>query len=348
MAVASPGSSRPRPPSLRPLSIGELFDRAFSIYFRHILTFAAILFVIVAPLALFQFLQLTLTHNLLDAYLGILDSAIKHPSTPPDLTKLDDAMKAQSPFSEMASLALTGLTYLFGFFALPLANAAVVSGVSRAYLGLPVRFRLCYEDAVRRWGYALLLMLLWLIVFMFVLFFAFFGIILATVFIAVLGASLHTFGLIVGGLIGIALAVAFSGLIIMGYMAFASSFIACVLEKVDPIRAFTLGITRIFGGGLFVRSLLVALAIALVFIGITLIAVFVDFVTLYYTKSWFLYIALAQVFNVLYVAFAFVLVSVYYYDIRIRREGFDLQVLADQISAPNAPEPAAGAPPAPA
>ena len=36
---------------LRPLSIGELFDRAFSIYLRNVLTFAALLIVIVAPIA---------------------------------------------------------------------------------------------------------------------------------------------------------------------------------------------------------------------------------------------------------------------------------------------------------
>lgn len=334
MAFSSPASSRLGPSSLRPLSIGELFDRAFSIYFRHLLTFAAILLVMVAPFALLQFFQLGLSRDLLDAYLSIFDSALKHPSTPPDLTKLDAAMKAQSPVTEMASVALAGLSYLFAFFAFPLANAAVVSGVSRAYLGLPVRFRLCYQDAIRRWAYALLLMLLWLIVFVFAIGFVFVGMLLTVLFIALLGTALQTAGFIIGGLLGLVLGLGMVGLLIMGYMAFAASFIACVLEKVDPISAFSLGVTRIFGGGLFGRSLLVALAVALVFIGISLIAAFVDVLTLYFTKNWFLYLALAQVLNVLYVAFAFVLVSVYYYDIRIRREGFDLQLLADQLATP--------------
>jgi hypothetical protein len=334
MATVFPPSIPPTAPPLRPLSIGELFDRAVSIYFRHIVVFSAILLAIVAPIALFQFLQLTLTHNLLDAYLNIFDSALKHPSTPPDLTKLDEAVKAQSPYAEMASLALSGLTWLFSFFALPLANAAVVSGVSRAYLGLPVRFKLCYQDAVRRWGHALLLTLLWLIVLVVFLLFMFFGMVLAAVFIAALGAALQTFGFIVGGIIGLLLGLAVVSLVVMSYMAFASSFIACVLENVDPIRAFTLGITRIFGGGMFRRSFVVAVFMAFVFIGVSIVAGFLDLLTLYFTKSWFLYIAIAQVLNVLYVAFAFVLVSIYYYDIRIRREGFDLQLLADQLSAP--------------
>ena len=334
MALSSAGTSRPGPPSLRPLSIGELFDRATSIYFRHLLTFAAILLVIVAPFALLQFLQLGFSRDLLDAYLNIFDSALKHPSTPPDMTKLDAAMKAQTPLMEIESLALTGISYLFAFFAFPLANAAVVSGVSRAYLGLPVRFKLCYQDAFSRWAYALLLTLLWLIVAGFAIAIVFGGMLLSVLFIALLGAALSTAGYIIGSLIAIAIALVVSGLLIMGYMAFASSFIACVLEKVDPLNAFVLGVTRIFGGGLFGRSLFVALAIALVFIGVSLVAAFIDLLVLYFTKNWFLYFAIAQALNVLYVAFAFVLVSVYYYDIRIRREGFDLQVLADQISAP--------------
>ena len=49
------------------------------------------------------------------------------------------------------------------------------------------------------------------------------------------------------------------------------------------------------------------------------------------TKSAFLYIAVAQLANVFFIAFAFCVVALYYYDIRIRREGFDLQLLAEQL-----------------
>jgi len=120
----------------------------------------------------------------------------------------------------------------------------------------------------------------------------------------------------------------------MGYMAYASSFIACVLEKLDPVRSFTVGVTRMFRRELFWRSMAVALFIALVFMGFSLVASFTALLALYFTKSWFLYLAIAQVINVFYVGFAFVLVSLYYYDIRIRREGFDIQLLADQLATP--------------
>jgi hypothetical protein len=56
----------------------------------------------------------------------------------------------------------------------------------------------------------------------------------------------------------------------------------------------------------------------------------------WYTKAPFAYVAILQLSNVFFIAFAFVLVALYYYDIRIRREGFDLQLLAEQLSAPPA------------
>ncbi|HME81603.1 MAG TPA: hypothetical protein VKF82_05960 [Candidatus Eremiobacteraceae bacterium] len=329
------------PPVLRPLSIGELFDRGFTLYFRHILTFAAVLFVATVPLVIIAYFQLLLQRDVLDAYAGLLDSAIRHPGTPPDLTKVQAAVAGFNPASMLAVYALSGLNYLVALIVLPLANAAVVSGVSRAYLGLPVRFKLCYADAIKRWGYVMLLSLLWVFV-LIGLGMAFFVVFLLLTFIIVaLAAGLHVVGAIIGALIGIAFVIASVGLAVMGYMAFASSFIACVLEKVDPVRAFTVGVTRIFGRELFWRSMAVALFIALVFVGFSLVASFLALLALYLTKSWFLYLAIAQIINVFYVGFAFVLVSLYYYDIRIRREGFDIQLLAEQLSATAPPTPPA-------
>ena len=316
----APAPAPPAPPQFRPLSIGELFDRAFTIYIRNVLTFAALLFVVVVPIAVIQYFM---THDLLDAYMSVIQSAMKHSTTPPDISKLNEDALAAEPW--------TGVYYLLLLFALPLANAAVVSGVSRAYLGLPVRFRACYADAFRRWGYVLILTLLWLIVLLFV--FGGGGILLIFVIalLAAAGTFLKTFGIIISAVIGITLTLAFIGLVIMGYMAFASSFIACVLEKADPIKSFTLGVSRIFGGGLFWRSLGVAAAIFFVGFGFALVIAFLAGLAFWFTKSAFTYIAISQLANVFLIAFAFVVVALYYYDIRIRREGFDIQLLAEQL-----------------
>jgi hypothetical protein len=318
---------------LRPLSVGELFDRAFSLYVRNVVTFAALLFVVMVPLA---FVNYFMTRDVLDAYMGLIDAAVKHSPTPPDLSKLDTATATMLPW--------TGAYYFLLFFALPLANAAVVSGVSRAYLGLPVRFRACYADAFHRWGYVLILTLLWVIVAGVIGAAAFVLILFAGVIIGLL-TTLKTFGIIVGAAIGLAIGLGLIGLIVVLYMAFAASFIACVLEKVDPIRAFTLGFSRVFGGGLFWRSVRVAFAILLVWFAFAVIIYVLGGLAFWFTKAPFSFIAIAQLANVFFIAFAFVLVALYYYDIRIRREGFDLQLLAEQLAAPT--EPTAETPRAP-
>ncbi|MBV8083164.1 MAG: hypothetical protein JO293_02420 [Candidatus Eremiobacteraeota bacterium] len=325
------------PPPLRPLSIGELFDRAFSLYFRHILVFAAVLFVVAIPYAAIALLQLYLQHGILDAYAAIIDSAIKHPSTPPDLSGVLSAAQNENMGTMLAAYAVSALGYVLILFALPLANAAVVSGVSRAYLGLPVRFRYCYQDAFRRYGYVLLLTFLWLLVLGVILTAAFFVLIVLMVGLTAIAMGLHVVGAIIAGIVGVALSIAAVLFIVLAYMAFASSFVACVLEKADPIRSFVLGVTRIFGGGLFVRSSWVALALAGMYVGFVIVAIVLAGLSVYLTRSFFLYVAIAQFINVFYVAFAIVVVSVYYYDIRIRREGFDIQMLADQLAGSSTP-----------
>jgi len=73
------------------------------------------------------------------------------------------------------------------------------------------------------------------------------------------------------------------------------------------------------------------------YVGFVIVAIVLAGLSVYLTRSFFLYVAIAQFINVFYVAFAIVVVSVYYYDIRIRREGFDIQMLADQLAASSKP-----------
>ncbi|MBV8366066.1 MAG: hypothetical protein JO194_06155 [Candidatus Eremiobacteraeota bacterium] len=329
-------ASAPAAPALRPLSIGELFDRAFSLYFKHILTFAAVLFVATIPYAVFLLLQLYLVHDVLGAEVNLIDAMIKNPSAPPDLTSLQAAMSKESVSAMLGSYVLTILSYLVALFTLPLAGAAVVSGVSRAYLGLPVRFADCFRDAFKRWGYVLLLTLLWVGVMIPISLVVFAVFMFAVIAIALLGAALHTFGLIVGGLFGLALFVALIGLSVMGYMSFAASFVACVLERADPVKSLTLGLSRVFGRDLFTRAMWVALALVALYIGFVIVATIIAGLSVWLTKSFFLYFAVAHIINIFFIAFAFVVISVYYYDVRIRREGFDIQVLADQLTSSTA------------
>ncbi len=323
---------------LRPLSIGELFDRAFNVYFRNILTFSAILLVMLLPLVLLQYF---IYKDSMNASLDLFQAIIQHPGTPPDMSKIEAVQG-----DPLVQFGLSMLYYGLAFFTVPLANAAVVSGISRAYLGMPVRFADCYRHAFSRWGWVLLLVFLWGIVTFFLFFALAFGGVLLAVILTGVAQLLRTPGEILAAVVGIALFLAFVALVVMGYMAYASSFTATVLEKIDPIRAFTLGVSRIFGGHQFWRSFVVAWALVFLGLAFALVTAIAGGLISLATKSAVFYLLCAYIAQVFYTALAFAVVAVYYYDIRIRREGFDLQLLADQIAASAAPRPAPPAPPA--
>jgi len=312
---------------LRPLSIGELLDRAFNIFFKNAVPLISLLAVVIVPMALVEYFM---TRDLLGAEFGVLAQAINHPTVSPDAKVIDQMNNAV-----MSSVLgpWVGLYYLLLFIALPLANAAVVVGVSRAYLGSAVRFKDCYAIALRRWFAILVLVVMWLMA----LFCAMLALVFVFLFIGIaigaLAGLLKSTGVVIGAILGVAFAIGFLGLAIMAYMSFASSFIALVLENIDPLRAFGLGFARIFGGGLFWRSVLMALAMLAIFAGFGIMAGFVGFLLFWFLKSPFVYVAVTQLVNLVFIAFAFVAVALYYYDVRIRREGFDLQVLAAQLGS---------------
>lgn len=325
---APPAAGQAAALALRPLTIGEILDRAVNLYFKNVVTFTALLVVVMVPIILVQYLA---TKDTLDAYLSVMEHALRSPATPQpaDPTKILEAASH--------SQVWTGVSYLLLFFALPLANAAVVIAVSRAYLGMPIRFADCYRNALGRWLTLVLLSILWL----FVLVAAFFAVfVFFALFIgasAALGALVassgaRTAGAIAVAVVAIAMALLAIGVGISMYMTYACSFIAAVLERADPVHAFASAFGRVFGGGQFGRSVVLSLALFAISLGGGLLVTAVGGLLFFFSKSVAPYFLVAALGNLFLIAFGYVVVAVYYYDIRIRREGLDLQLLAEQIA----------------
>lgn len=310
--------------NLRPLSIGELLDRAFSLFFKNIIPLLSLLAVVIIPMAVLQYFMVK---DLLGLEMNLITQAISHPTKTPDPSELN-ALNAAA----LRSQPLLALNYVFLLILLPLSNAAVVVGISHAYLGQQIRFKDCYAVALRRWFALLLLIFMWILTAAGVFLTGFFILLFVFAALAFVGAALKGLGAAIVIIAVIIAMCAFIGILIMGYMTFASSLVALMLEGVDPIRAFVLGFDRIFGGGLFWRSALMSLAISLLSIGFALVAAGIGALLAYLTKSPFLYVAIGGFANLVFLALAFVIVALYYYDVRIRREGFDLQVLTDQLA----------------
>jgi hypothetical protein len=312
--------------NLRPLPLGELLDRAFTLYFRNIVAFSALLGVVLVPSIIVSYLQ---TRGFLGFYIYLIQHLISSPNSTPDLTKLT---------SLEPSGWLTGLQLALAVIAVPISYAAVVVGVSRAYVGLPVTFADCYRQALHRWLAILILIIAWVVVVFFGVFTVAFAVAILVAALAAIGSTINSpvFAAFFAVLIIVAMLVAIS-ITIMLYLTWAISFVGVVLEKIDPFRAMGAAFSRVFGGGLFWRGFVLGLALTGIYFGASLVIGGGGALLAYLLKAPAVYIIAVGMMQLFFVPFAVVTAAVYYYDIRIRREGYDLQMLVDQLVAPEQP-----------
>jgi hypothetical protein len=121
------------------------------------------------------------------------------------------------------------------------------------------------------------------------------------------------------------------------YLAWALSFAAVTLERVDPVKAFGSGFSRVFSRGTYWRSAGVAaamLGIVLVFeiIVAAAIAALFYWLKMPIDSAPLAVSAFSGLASAVITPLSFAIVAMYYYDIRIRREGFDLEHLARMLS----------------
>jgi hypothetical protein len=309
--------------SLRPLPLGELLDRAFTLYFRNIVAFSALLGIVLIPSIIVSYLQ---TRGLVGFYIYLIQHQISSPNSTPDLTKLT---------SLAPSGWLTALQLALAVIAVPISYAAVVVGVSRAYVGLPVTFADCYRQALHRWLAIFMLIIAWIVLVFVGAFAVVFGAAIIIAAFAAVGSTVNSpvFAAFFAVLIIAAMLVAIS-ITIMLYLTWAISFVGVVLEKVDPFRAMGAAFSRVFGGGQFWRGFVLGLALTGIYFGASLVLGGGGALLAYLLRAPAVYVIFLGLMQLFFVPFAVVTAAVYYYDIRIRREGYDLQMLVDQLAAP--------------
>ncbi|MBV8164559.1 MAG: hypothetical protein JOZ91_09840 [Candidatus Eremiobacteraeota bacterium] len=266
--------------------------------------------------------------------MNIFQQMTQHPGKPPD----------PSAFGKLQTNgALTAFEYIFAFCALPIAQAAVVAAVSRAYLSLPVDFRDSYRFAMSRWLAIFILIVLWvlfafavvMVVAIVVLFFAF---TIGFVFTRAAGGS-NPF--LAGGasIFFIVCVIVGAGAGAMLYLSYALSFIAVMVERVDPLAAFASGFRRILYRDQVWRALAVALGLFAINVGTSLVTLGAGALGVLLLKTPALYAISVGLLSLFFTPFALVTAAVFYYDIRIRHEGYDLQMMADRFAAPAATTP---------
>jgi len=303
---------------LRPLSIGEIFDRTVTLYVRHFGLFTLIMLVVVLPLTIASYFS---TYGS-GAYQQVLQQAT-HPGKTP----------ASSPVLLSSLLQFEGILMLVVLLQLilqPFANTATASAVGELYRAQRPTWRRSYAASLRRWP-AILGMDLMTVVIMGAAVFAgavAFGTILtAGIFIA----RGSTAAIIVFGIIAVLLGIAW--LLSMSLCAFAMgfAFISTVVENAGVFPAISSGFARIFNRSELGRAVLVFLALVAVSMGLYIVLAIVAALAQGITHSLVLYGLVTAPVSVVSSTFTALLFAVYYFDVRVRREGLDMQTQLDRL-----------------
>ncbi len=304
---------------LRPLGFGEIFDRAVTLYIRNFLPFAAIVAVLIVPLAILQYALDLSSQPEFDAMLRILI----HP-------KLASTTPIPSIFNSPLTVVVFAVLIFATYAVWPFALNAVAVGVARLYRNRPVEFRACYEIVLRRWlqvaamiGIDLLILLCWYtIVFIVVMIFA--GILSYFAF----GAGAVFVGVLIGLTGFLVLLPSLAPILVSLTFAMYST----VIERRPVIESLGLGFERVFNRAEFWRALLFSLAaFAVMFAGSTIFG-FIGLIAAVAHLP-LLQALIESLARAVITPFAVVLLAIYYFDVRIRREAFDLETSLERLTA---------------
>lgn len=317
---------------LRPLSLGELLDRTFTVYRNHFWLFVGIMALPEAVLVIF----------------GIWYAALLRPFAlfPGSGNPAQTAAQIQQMFGTI--FISVGLLFVAFYVAYTIGLGATTIAVSDVYLGRPATIGSSYRKVKGRMlgllGLSLLIIILFCLSYVG-------AILLAVILVAVPALITPVLG-VLGGIVGAGLGIAFVVWLFLGFTVVAPSYL---LEHSGIIRALTRSIELVRGnrGRAFVVLILMVLvkiivtyAFQMPFLIATLIALGKgQIVPLWVTG---LSGVVGGAGSAMTSPLLMIALALFYYDVRVRKEAFDLQVMVANLDAqPGALPPGAAPPPAP-
>lgn len=306
--------------ALRPLSVGEIFDRAITLYARNFVLFTIVMLVAVLPFGVVEYYA---DKGNVQTYTQILQAAQhagQHKKTAtPDATGV----------SPEESVGLLGALIVCMLLA-PAAIAAAAFAVWKMSNGERPTWQACYADAFGKFGE------LFGVAFCSGLigFAAAFAGMFALMIPVVIGALTYTAApaagivlFIISGLLGV---VWFVGILVLS-LAIAFAFCGVGVEGFGLGPAIGRGFGRIFNRREIGKAALMALAIGAVNIGLSLVALSIELLLVWLVHSSAVDALAQTVIALIQYSFLAVLVSVYYVDTRVRQEGLDVYEALDSL-----------------
>lgn len=298
--------------ALRPMSTGELLDRTFTLYKRHFLLFTGIS--VPAPAMV---LLIILLWSIADALPG----------------SRSGGTGAAAQVAITVVVIAAGLGLLFGF---ALTNAATIKAVSALHLSKPTSIRQSYRELRGHYGRVFSVFLSVTIRMLGGSFLLYLG----SVMLGVMGvgalAMLGTAGIAIGVIVAIA---SFIGGILLAltlFVRYSLAVQACVVEDIPARQALKRSVFLAKGSRnriLTVYVLFSVLSSALFGCLAFLVGLLEGLIHSPQVISALMSLAFFLTFA-LTMPLATVAMSLAYYDERVRKEGFDLQVLIGTLEAP--------------
>lgn len=296
---------------LRPLSTGELLDRTFNLYRNNFMLFAGI--AVLAALIFVAALVLLLA----------LGFSVSTPGANVD------------PRAVLGAFAIYfGVIAIFYTFGASLAMGATIHAVSRVHLGQPGSIGESYRKVLPRVGRIILIVLsiigrmlgMFLLTYLALIPMSFIVIMIASAL-----AGLGVFGRILMGILGIGIIVTVYGLVIRVYLKYSLAVQASLLEdlrvrdSLDRSSFLTQGsLWRIFLIFLLMGILALALAFVLQFpVGLFFRDGSMAATVLGFTATFLAYTISFPI--------STIAISLLYYDQRVRKEAFDLQLMMESL-----------------
>ena len=303
-------------PDLRPLRIGEILDRAVTLFVRRFAVIVLILALVAIPIAIAEYIAQPQTSGMLDDMRRVL-------SVPPGHQREAAAQIAQLFAKNRIGQWGLGLVVVQLIFSTLSATACVIA-VAQAYAGGLPSVRAVYREALRRWPAQLLA----LGVYLGLAFGAVVGLFIIVFFVALTLGLLTRSSPASATFVGIAIAlVALSFTLGVGallYLAAELTFISIALEDPNPFRGIGNGLRRTLSPALFRRSLLVATIVFVVSAVGSVVLTAIAGTLSVVTHLTALYPIVAVVGGVVLNALVTTFIVIYSIDIRVRREGYDL------------------------
>jgi len=297
--------------SLRPMSLGELLDRTFLLYRRNFLLFVGI--ATLGPAAYLFFELLTIGPAL---------------------------ASSKTPGGNLTALASVGLGLMVGIVimlaGMAISQAATVKAVAAVHLGRTITVGGAYKALRGRFFRVLgVFLLVILLVGIGIGVIAVASALVGT--LAVVGGSqAGTAGTIIGGLVGLAAVVAGAVLGITIYVRFSLSIQACVVEDLSPIASLKRSAVLSKGARSRVLAIYFIFTVLAIIVGGVFSAVSLGMGYLIKNPI----ISLIVVYLGSFIAssltgpLATIGISLLYYDERVRKEAFDLQLMMATLDEP--------------